>query len=74
MRLNVGQELREGVSWARVSDRKRNASGNIQGDADVEEEVSVRRGRTAECLLFTRLVTLIVMNRVGWFMLGRLKP
>ena len=46
-----------------------------QDDVDVEEkEESVRRGGTAQCLLSSWLVTLIVMGRVGWLTLGRLKP
>lgn len=68
----MGQRLRGGGSPVRVL--KRNASNIVQADVDVEEEeVSGRRGRTATCLLFARLVTLVGMGRVGWLTLERPK-
>ena len=71
--MNGGKRLGEGVSSARVL--KRNAYKISQDDVDVkeEEESSVRRGRTAKWLLLSRLVTLVVMNSVGWLTLGRRK-
>ena len=68
----MGGRDREGVSEARVL--KRNAYNIVQADVDMEEEeMFVRRGGTAKCLLFSWLVTLTVMDRVGWLTLGRLK-
>ena len=71
LRLDGGRDG-EGVLAARVLGC--NAYNIVQADVDVEEEeMFVRRGGTAKCLLLSRLVTLMVMDRVGWLMLGRLK-